>query len=72
MLHVKAVLWLGEFAYGASPEILNPHVALQVWAGTPGVDSRNLALRLPDQPKPLALPEEALLRAYRGDSQGAF
>jgi len=35
MLHVKAVLWLGEFAYGASPEILNPHVALQVWAGTP-------------------------------------
>jgi hypothetical protein len=36
MLHVKAVLWLGEFAYGASPEILNPHVALQVWAGTPG------------------------------------
>jgi hypothetical protein len=35
MLHVKAVLWLREFAYGASPEILNPLVALQVWAGTP-------------------------------------
>jgi hypothetical protein len=34
-LYVKVILWLGEFAYGAGPEILNPYVALQVWAGTP-------------------------------------
>ena len=39
MLHVKAVLWLREFAYGASPEILNPYVVLQVWAGTPEVSA---------------------------------
>jgi hypothetical protein len=24
-------------AYGASPKILNSHVELQVWAGTPGL-----------------------------------
>ena len=46
MLHVKAVLWLREFAYGASPEILNPLVALQVWAGTPGIESATAALDL--------------------------
>ena len=34
-LYVKVILWLREFAYGAGPEILNPYVALQVWAGTP-------------------------------------
>src|SRR5208283_1086441 len=35
ILYVKVILWLGEFAYGSGPEILNPYVALQVWAGTP-------------------------------------
>jgi hypothetical protein len=32
---------LGEFAYGVGSEILNPYVALQVWAGTPELFKKN-------------------------------
>src|SRR6266513_6535041 len=34
---VKAFLSLGEFAHDATAGIFNDYVALQVWAGTPGL-----------------------------------
>jgi hypothetical protein len=34
---VKAIPSLGEFAQGTAAEIFNPYVALQAWAGTPGL-----------------------------------
>src|SRR6266576_2679631 len=36
---VKAFLSLGEFAHDATAGIFNDYVALQVWAGTPGVQA---------------------------------
>src|SRR6266571_4550965 len=38
---VKAFLSLGEFAHDATAGIFNDYVALQVWAGTPGMRLKN-------------------------------
>src|SRR6266704_2550915 len=47
---VKAFLSLGEFAHDATAGIFNDYVALQVWAGTPGVDSALASLFEPGAP----------------------